>query len=192
MKGDGIPYRTIPGNKHPLGSYFTRGTGHDEQARYTEDNVVFQRNMERLKKKFETAKEHLPKSVTHMTEGATIGIIAYGSTESAINEARVQLEKEHGIKTSFMRVRATPFTHDVDDFVHAHEVIYVVEMNRDGQLHKLLTLAYPEAAMSLRSVAFGDGMPASAKWVREGILAKANGAKPAIKVSNNGSKGANE
>ncbi len=195
--GDGIPYRTIPGNKHPLSSYFTRGTGHDEQARYTEDNVVFQRNMERLKKKFVTAKEYLPKSVTHMTEGAKIGVIGYGSTEAAINEARVQLEKEHGIKTSFMRVRATPFTHDVDDFVHAHEVIYVVEMNRDGQLHKLLTLAYPEAAMNLKSVAFGDGMPASAKWVREGILAKANGAHPvptsaiARNEPSNGSKGAN-
>jgi 2-oxoglutarate ferredoxin oxidoreductase subunit alpha len=195
--GDGIPYRTIPGNKHPLSSYFTRGTGHDEQARYTEDNVVFQRNMERLKKKFVTAKEYLPKSITHMTEGATVGIIAYGSTEAAINEARVQLEKEHGIKSSFMRVRATPFPHDVDDFVHAHEVIYVVEMNRDGQLHKLLTLAYPEAAMNLKSVAFGDGMPASAKWVREGILEKANGAHPVATVitannePSNGSKGAN-
>jgi 2-oxoglutarate ferredoxin oxidoreductase subunit alpha len=195
--GDGIPYRTIPGNKHPLSSYFTRGTGHDEQARYTEDNVVFQRNMERLKKKFVTAKEYLPKAITHMTEGATIGIIAYGSTEAAINEARVQLENEYGLKTSFMRVRATPFTYDVDDFVHAHDVIYVVEMNRDGQLHKLLTLAYPEAAMNLRSVAFGDGMPASATWVREGILAKANGAyhiaTSAIannEPSNNGSKGA--
>jgi 2-oxoglutarate/2-oxoacid ferredoxin oxidoreductase subunit alpha len=196
--GDGIPYRTIPGNKHPLSSYFTRGTGHDEQARYTEDNVVFQRNMERLKKKFVTAKEYLPKSVTHMTEGAKIGIMAYGSTEAAINEARVQLEKEHGLITSFLRVRAIPFTSDVDDFVHAHEEIYVVEMNRDGQLHKLLTLAYPEAAMKLKSVAFGDGMPASAKWVRNGIIAKANGSQPVPMAtmisnerSNNGSKGAN-
>ena len=101
------------------------------------------------------------------------------------------------MKTSFMRVRAVPFTSDVDEFVHAHEVIYVVEMNRDGQLQKLLTLAYPEAAMKLKSVAFGDGMPASARWVREGILAKANGAHSAAmaavasdEISNNG-KGAN-
>ena len=196
--GDGIPYRTIPGNKHPLSSYFTRGTGHDEYARYTEDNIVFQRNMERLKQKFVTAKEYLPKCVTHMTDGATVGIIAYGSTEAAINEARVQLENEYGIKSSFMRVRAIPFTSDVDDFVRTHDVIYVVEMNRDGQLHKLLTLAYPEAALNLKSVAFGDGMPASARWVREGILAKANGAQPVAtpaminnELSNNGSKGAN-
>jgi len=195
--GDGIPYRTIPGNKHALSSYFTRGTGHDEQARYTEDNVTFKRNMDRLKKKFVTAKEYLPKSVTHMTEGAEVGIIAYGSTEAAINEARIQLENEHGMKTSFLRVRAVPFTSDVDEFVHAHEIIYVVEMNRDGQLQQLLTLAYPEASMKLKSVAFGDGMPASAKWVRDGILAKASGAySPAMaavvsdEISNNG-KGAN-
>jgi len=126
--------------------------------------------MERLKKKFETAKQYLPKPVTFRTEGAKIGIIAYGSTESAINEARVQLEAGHDMKTSFLRVRAVPFTSDVDEFVRTHDQIYVVEMNRDGQLHKLLSLAYPEAATSLKSVAFGDGMPASARWVREGIL----------------------
>jgi 2-oxoglutarate/2-oxoacid ferredoxin oxidoreductase subunit alpha len=191
---DGIPYRTIPGNKHPLSAYFTRGTGHDEQARYTEDNVVFQRNMERLKKKFVTAKQYLPKAVTDMTEGAKVGVIAYGSTEAAINEARVQLEKEYGMKTSFLRVRSVPFTSDVDDFVHAHDQIFVVEMNRDGQLHQLLTVAYSEAALNFKSVAFGDGMPASAKWVREGILAKANESLVVVAdtASNNGSKGANQ
>ncbi len=168
---DGIPYRTIPGNKHPLSSYFMRGTGHDEYARYTEDSAVFLENMQRLKRKFETAKEYLPKPVTYITEGAKIGIIAYGSTEAAINEARAQLEKDHDMKTSFLRVRATPFTAEVDEFVRAHDQIGVVEMNRDGQLHQLLTLAYPEAAMKLRSVAYGDGMPASARWVREGLLA---------------------
>ena len=191
--GDGIPYRTVPGNKHPLSAYFTRGTGHDEQARYTEDNVLFQRNMDRLKRKFVTAKQYLPKAVTDMKKGATVGIIAYGSTEAAINEARVHLEKEHGLKTSFLRVRSVPFTSDVDDFVHAHDQIYVVEMNRDGQLHTLLTVAYPEAALNLKSVAFGDGMPASARWVREGILAKANDTLVAAgTASNNGSKGANQ
>ena len=171
--GDGIPYRTIPGNKHPMSSYFTRGTGHDEYARYTEDAATFQRNMERLKKKFETAREYLPKPVTHMTDGAAIGIIAYGSTEAAINEARVQLAKEHGMLASFLRVRAVPFTPEVDEFVRTHDQIYVVEMNRDGQLNQLLTVAYPESATKFLSVAFGDGMPASAKWVREGILNKA-------------------
>ena len=169
--GDGIPYRTIPGNKHPLGAYFTRGTGHDEHARYTEDSSVFLHNMQRLKKKYESAKAFLPKPIEVKNEGATIGIIAYGSTEAAINEARVQLERDHEMPTSFMRVRAIPFTDEVEKFVRDHDQIAVVEMNRDGQLHQLLTLAYPNAAAKLRSVAYGDGMPASARWVREGILA---------------------
>jgi len=170
--GDGVTYRTFPGNKHPLSSYFTRGTGHDEYAKYTEDANTFHRNMERLKKKFETAKQYVPKPVTHLTQGAKVAIMAYGSTESAINEARAQLEKEHGIKADFMRVRAVPFSPEVDEFVKKYDQIFVVEMNRDGQLHQLLSLAYPSVVNSLKSVAFGDGMPASAKWIREGILAK--------------------
>jgi 2-oxoglutarate ferredoxin oxidoreductase subunit alpha len=183
--GDGIPYRTVPGNKHPASAYFTRGTGHDEHARYTEDATVFHRNMERLKKKYETAKHHLPKPVLHEMKGAESGIIAYGSTEAAINEARDQLEREHGMKTNFLRVRSYPFTFDVDDFVRKHDVIYVVEMNRDGQLHQLLSLAYPEAATSMHSVAYGDGLPASAKWVREGILEKSS---KVIKTKKTGTK----
>ncbi|MEP7135009.1 MAG: 2-oxoacid:acceptor oxidoreductase subunit alpha [Chloroflexota bacterium] len=188
--GDGVTYRTFPGNKHPMSSYFTRGTGHDEYAKYTEDAGMFYRNMERLKKKFETAKQYVPKPVVHSTKGATVGIMAYGSTESAINEARAQLERDHGIKTDFMRVRAVPFSPEVNEFVKKYDQIFVVEMNRDGQLHQLLSLAFPKYALSLKSVAFGDGMPASAKWIREGILVryqqaaspKAKSAKPATKA----------
>ena len=184
--GDGITYRTLPGNKHPLSSYFTRGTGHDEYAKYTEDAGTFHRNMQRLKQKFETAKQYLPKPVLHSTKGARVAIMAYGSTESAINEARAQLERDHGIKTDFMRIRAVPFSPEVDEFVRNYDQIFVVEMNRDGQLHQLLSLAYPARALNLKSVAFGDGMPASAKWVREGILAKftqTKSAKPAKKTA---------
>ena len=170
--GDGIPYRTLPGNKHPLASYFTRGTGHDEYARYTEDSETFYRNMQRLKKKYVTAKGYVPKPVLFNGTGAKSAIIAYGSTEAAINEARDQLANEHGLVTDFMRVRAFPFSPEVDEFVEKYDQIFVVEMNRDGQLHQLLSLDYPEHVMKLKSVAFGDGMPASAKWVREGILAK--------------------
>ena len=155
-----------------MGSYFTRGTGHDEYAKYTEDSATFQRNMLRLKKKFETAKQYVPKPVVHSSEGARVAIMAYGSTEAAINEARAQLENDHGIKTDFMRVRAVPFSPEVDEFVKNYDQIFVVEMNRDGQLHQLLSLAHPEFALKFKSVAFGDGMPASAKWIREGILTK--------------------
>jgi 2-oxoglutarate ferredoxin oxidoreductase subunit alpha len=169
---DGIPYRTVPGNKHPASAYFTRGTGHDEQARYTEEAPVFLRNMERLKKKYETARTYVPAPVFHKTKGATVGIIGFGSTEAAILEARHQLETEHGIKADVLRIRALPFTQEVSEFVARYEQVFVVEMNRDGQMNQLLTIEYPQRAPYFKSVAYGDGMPASARWVREGILAR--------------------
>ncbi len=169
--GDGIAYRTVPGNRHPVSSYFTRGTGHDENARYSEEASVWTHNMERLKKKFDTARRYVPEPIIYKTKGATVGIIAYGSTEAAVNEARFQLENEHGLKSDYLRVRAIPFTDQVREFVAEHDQLYVMEMNRDGQLHQLLTLEYPEAAQKLRSIALGDGMPASARWVRESLLA---------------------
>ena len=169
---DGIPYRTVPGNKHPTSAYFTRGTGHDEQARYTEEAPVFLRNMDRLKRKYETARNFVPAPVLHKTEGATVGVIGFGSTEGAILEAIHQLESEHGIKADFMRVRALPFTREVTDFVAKYDQVFVVEMNRDGQMNQILTIEYPQRAPYFKSVAYGDGMPASARWVREGILAR--------------------
>lgn len=168
--GDGIAYRTVPGNRHPMSSYFTRGTGHDENARYSEEAPIWVQNMDRLKKKFETARKYVPAPVIYKTQGAAIGVIAYGSTEAAINEARFQLEKEHGLKCDYLRVRAIPFTDEVKQFVESHDQLYVIEMNRDGQLHQLLTLEYPEAVYKLQSIALGNGMPASAKWVRESLL----------------------
>ena len=170
--GDGIGFRTFPGNKHPLSSYFTRGTGHDEYAKYSEEADIYLKNMDRLKRKHETAKKYVPAPVMHSIKGATVGIIAYGSTEAAVVEAQHQLEKDHGIKTDFMRVRAIPFTKEVDAFLAKYDQIFIVEMNRDGQMYQILLTEYPQFANRFKSVAFGDGMPASAKWVREGILAK--------------------
>jgi 2-oxoglutarate ferredoxin oxidoreductase subunit alpha len=126
----------------------------------------------RLKKKFVTAKQYMPKPVVFTTEGAKVAIMAYGSTESAILEARDLLAQNHDIKTDFMRVRAIPFTREVDEFVSKYDQIFIVEMNRDGQLHQQLSLEYPKHVGKLKSVALGDGMPASARWVREGILAQ--------------------
>ena len=172
VDGDGIAYRSIPGNKNPTSAYFTRGTGHDENARYSEEADVFVANMERLTRKHETARKYMPKPVIHKKKGATVGIIGFGSTESAILEAVDQLDERHGIKADFMRIRALPFTKEVTKFVEKYDQVFVVEMNRDGQLNQILTIEYPQHAMQFKSVAFGDGMPASAKWVREGILAK--------------------
>ncbi|GER79991.1 MAG: 2-oxoacid:acceptor oxidoreductase subunit alpha [Anaerolineae bacterium CFX3] len=186
--GDGIPYRTLPGNMHPLSSYFTRGTGHDEYARYSEDPSTFYRGMERLKKKFETARAYVPEPITHETRGAKVGIIAYGSTESAVEEARAQLAAS-GLKSSMMRVRALPFPASVEKFIRKYDQIIVVEMNRDGQMYQLFCMEFPELAPKLHSVAFQDGLPASAKWIREGIL---KFVKPAPKKPAKGSPARNK
>jgi len=169
--GDGIPYRTVPGNKHPAAAYFARGTGHNEFARYSEDDKDYERNMLRLKKKYDTARDLVPKPFVETMEGANLGILAFGSTEAAIQEARLHLAKA-GIPTDFLRLRAIPFTQEVTDFVRDHEKVYVIEMNRDGQLHQLLSLEYANQCVKLISLAYLDGLPMTARYVEEAILAK--------------------
>lgn len=171
IDGDGITYRTLPGNRHINASWFARGTGHDEEAHYSEDNEVWHDLLNRLKKKFETAKGYVPAPLINSMQGATVGIIGFGSTEPAITEARHQLA-DGALWTDFMRVRAVPFTPEVEDFIENHDVCYVVEMNRDGQLHQLLTIEYPELTTKLISLAHTDGLPLTARRVRESILAK--------------------
>jgi 2-oxoglutarate ferredoxin oxidoreductase subunit alpha len=172
--GDGIPYRTFPGNRQPGSSYFTRGTGHDAYAKYTEDAAVWEANMTRLKKKFETGKQYLPKPVIETVAGSKQAIIAFGSTVPAVQEARTLLEKEHGKKTNFLRMRALPFADEVRQFVETQEQVYVVEMNRDGQLYQELVIAMPDLATKFVSIAYSDGMPPTAKRVAKEILAKEN------------------
>lgn len=171
VDGDGIPYRTVIGNKHPKAAYFTRGTGHDEFARYSEDPEVWDRTLKRIKRKYETIKAYLPKPVLETMDGAPVGIIAYGSTDPAVQEARHYLAQE-GLPTDYLRVRAVPFHDEVRDFIAAHERVYVVEMNRDGQLAQLLKMDYPDLATRIRSAALSDGLPLTAKWVKQAILAQ--------------------
>jgi len=170
VDGDGIPYRTVPGNRHPAAAYFTRGTGHDEYARYSESNQNWHELLQRLKRKFETARQFMPAPVLERMPEARIGIIGFGSTDPAIQEARHLLSKQ-GIATDYLRVRAIPFTKEVGEFVRSHSRVYVVEQNRDGQLKQILTLEYPDRAVNLTSLAYTDGLPLTAKWVQEGILA---------------------
>jgi 2-oxoglutarate ferredoxin oxidoreductase subunit alpha len=172
VDGDGIPYRTIPGNKYPNGAYFLRGTGHDENARYSEDSNNWVEMLDRIKRKYHHAAKFIPAPIIDKKKDATIGIIAFGSTEPAIREARHQLETEAGINADMMRIRGVPFTEDVPAFIESHEHNYVVEMNRDGQMYQLLLVEYPQLANKLTSIAFNDGLPATAKWVKESILAK--------------------
>lgn len=162
-KGDGISYRTLPGNSHPNSAYFTRGTGHDENAKYSEKPEDWQKNMERLKRKFDTARQQVPKSII-AEQGSKIGIISFGSTKFAINEAREKLSQEN-ITTDFMRLRALPINGEVKEFVDNHELVYVVELNRDGQMHNILQNEIPELATKLISLAHLDGLPLSADWV---------------------------
>ncbi len=169
IDGDGIPYRTVPGNRHPSSAWFARGTGHDENAIYTEDGEEYERNMARLSRKFDTARTLVPRPVIDSTDSANIGIIAFGSTEPAIQEARHHLEKA-GLKTDYLRLRAIPFTEEVTEFIYSHERTYVVEMNRDGQLHQLLSLEYAPVCAKLTSIAHLDGLPMTAHWVEERIM----------------------
>lgn len=168
VDGDGITKRTVPGNKHVNSAWFARGTGHNEAAKYSELSVDWENNMARLKKKYATAKQYVPEPIVDASD-QKIGIIAYGSSDPAIWEARDYLE-EQGIKTDYLRLRAMPFTQPVQQFVESHDKIYVVEMNRDGQMHKLLQLEYPAWATKLRSVTKHDGLPLNARWVKDAIL----------------------
>ncbi len=168
VDGDGIPYRTLPGNQHPRSGHFVRGTSHDEFANYSEDGDVWVHNFDRIKKKIELARESLPEPVKVMREGADIGIISSGSVDSALLEA-CDLLAEDGIKTDYLRIRGIPFSKDVWDFIYDHRLTYVVEMNRDGQLSQLLTMDFPDVAYKLRKVAYMDGLPLPAKWIKKQI-----------------------
>ena len=168
--GDGIPFRTVPGNKHPASAWFARGTGHDENARYSEDATTWERNMARLKKKYDTARTLVPEPIIEVEEGATIGIIAYGSTEPAVEEARALLKQAGNLKTAFLRLRAFPCTNEVQDFIKKYNPIYIVEANRDGQMRQILSAVMPELASKFRSACHSDGLPLTANWVKESIL----------------------
>jgi len=171
VDGDGIGWRTLPGTEHPRAAYFTRGTGHDEGASYSESPVVFERNMERLARKLETARSLVPAPEQHGDGKARVGILAYGSSHPAIVESRVQLAKERGIPTDYLRVRAYPFARAVHEFVERHERVYVVEQNRDAQLAALLRLDLaPELGPRLRPVAHVHGLPLDARSVTDEIL----------------------
>ncbi|MDD5368515.1 MAG: 2-oxoacid:acceptor oxidoreductase subunit alpha [Anaerolineaceae bacterium] len=170
VDGDGITYRTLPGNRHPRAAWFARGTGHTEDARYSEEPDVWERVMNRLNKKYETARRLVPEPVIETQPSAKIGMLAFGSTDPAVQEARVLLAKQ-GISSDYLRLRAIPFSESVREFVNKHERTYVVEMNRDGQVHQLLTIDVPEAATRLISAAHLDGLPLTAHWVADQVLA---------------------
>jgi 2-oxoglutarate ferredoxin oxidoreductase subunit alpha len=173
LDGDGVPYRTLPGNENPRASWFARGTGHNEAAVYSEKPVDWENNMFRLARKFETARDIVPGPVIEEMDGAEVAILAYGTTEPAIEEARDRLTAM-GLPTSFIRLRALPFNHEVSEFIGRYERVYVVELNRDAQMQTILQAELPELATRFVSLAHLDGMPLTARWVVEALMAVEN------------------
>jgi 2-oxoglutarate ferredoxin oxidoreductase subunit alpha len=168
VDGDGIPYRTIPGSDMP--AYFTRGSGHNENGQYSERPDDYVNNMDRLARKFETARQHVPKPAVVHADGATIGIIGYGTSHWAIDESRAQLEREFGVRTGYLRLRAYPFSAELDEFIDRYERIYVVEQNRDAQMLALMRLDIaPERSARLRSVLHYSGLPIDARSVTDAV-----------------------
>ncbi len=171
VDGDGIPYRTVMGNQHERAAYFTRGTGHDEYGHYSEEPDVWERITNRIRMKFDLAREKLPKPVYQRIDGAEIGLIFMGSTEPAVLEAQDKLEAR-GIKTNSMRVRSLPFSEEVREFIQSHQRNYVLELNLDGQLHQILTLEHCDMTDRLISVSHIDGLPMTAEWIIKSVTEK--------------------
>jgi 2-oxoglutarate ferredoxin oxidoreductase subunit alpha len=171
VDGDGIPYRTLPGNDHPLAAWFARGTGHNDQAIYSERPEDWTENMARLWRKHDTARDLVPAPIIDRMDGAEIGLIGFGSTLSAIEEARSRLAQQ-GIPTDFLRLRAVPFNQSVAEFVRSHDRVYVVEMNTDAQMCQLLQLDMPDQATKFQALNLNDGLPLTAKWIVDALLSK--------------------
>jgi 2-oxoglutarate/2-oxoacid ferredoxin oxidoreductase subunit alpha len=168
--GDGIGYRTLPG-VHPKAAYFTRGSGHSQYGVYTEDSAEYQLVLDRLMKKWATAKRLVPRAVIDATAGARAGIVSIGSCDGAVHEA-LDVLKARGVALDYMRVRSFPFTEDVERFLAAHELLFVVEQNRDAQLRSLLTLETAVEKSKLRSLLHYSGLPISSHFIVEGVLAE--------------------
>jgi 2-oxoglutarate ferredoxin oxidoreductase subunit alpha len=170
VDGDGVTYRTLPGTEHPQAGYFTRGSGHDENARYSEDAEVYARNMDRLARKHESARSAIPQPAIDSASGVAVGLIAYGTTHHAVVEAR-DLLAGRGLATDYLRVRALPLSRSIREFVAAHERVYVVEQNRDGQMYDLLRLELPADLVGrVSSIRHYDGRPIPAEAITRPLL----------------------
>jgi len=173
VDGDGIGYRTLPGTEHPAAAYFTRGTGHNEKSGYSERPDDFEKNMERINKKFETARSFVPRPelISNGKSKSEIGIIAYGTSHWAIIESRDQLRDEYNIEADYLRLKAYPFSREVHDFIEQHDRVYVVEQNRDAQMLSMIKLDIkPELVTRLRSIAHIHGLPLDARSVTDELM----------------------
>jgi 2-oxoglutarate ferredoxin oxidoreductase subunit alpha len=169
VDGDGVPYRTIPLDGMP--SYFARGSGHNERGQYSERPDDYVRNLDRLARKFDTARSLVPPPEIIDVEGARVGMIAFGTSHWATLESRDQLAGEAGVRASYLRLRAWPFTTDLPAFIDRHERVYVIEQNRDGQMLALMRQELSaDRTAKLRSIRHYDGLPIDARSVTDALL----------------------
>jgi 2-oxoglutarate ferredoxin oxidoreductase subunit alpha len=173
VDGDAIGWRTLPGTMHPKAAYFTRGSGHNDAAGYTEKPDEYMVVMDRLARKFENARKFVPAPIATRNGKSKIGFLAYGSTDFALRESLDQIEKEHKLTVDYMRIRAYPFAHEIHDFVASHDRVYVVEQDRDAQLASLLKLDLPaDQIVKLRSILHYNGLPMDARTITEEFATK--------------------
>jgi 2-oxoglutarate ferredoxin oxidoreductase subunit alpha len=173
VDGDGIPYRTLPGTDHPAAGYFTRGTGHNEKAAYSEREDDWVRNLDRLSRKFEGFRQAVPQPQACYADNAAIGLVCLGTSRYAVEESCDQLRREQGIEASWLRLKAYPFNEVLDDFIDRHERVYVVDQNRDGQLLLLMRMELSAARIAkLRSLRYYGGMPLDARTVTDQVVAE--------------------
>lgn len=173
VDGDAIGWRTLPGTPHPKAAYFTRGSGHNDAAGYTELPHEYVAVMERLLRKFENSRKHLPAPVAVKNGTSKIGFLAYGSTDFALGESLDQIKNEYKLDVDYMRIRAFPFAHEIHDFVASHERVYVVEQDRDAQLASLLKLDLPaDQVVKLRSILYYNGLPMDARSITDEFATK--------------------
>jgi 2-oxoglutarate ferredoxin oxidoreductase subunit alpha len=171
VDGDGIAYRTIPGDGLPV--YFTRGSGHNAKGQYSERPDDYVENMDRLARKFETARSVVPAPVVQNNPQAKVGFIGFGTSHFAIEESRDQLREETKVETSYFRLRAYPFNDQLAAFVDAHDRVYVIEQNRDAQMRLLMKLDLtPDRQKKLHSVLHYNGLPIDARSITDDVLAK--------------------
>jgi 2-oxoglutarate ferredoxin oxidoreductase subunit alpha len=174
VDGDGIPYRTVPGDGMP--AYFARGSGHNEKAQYSERADDYANNLDRLARKFQTARTLVPKPEVDLVPGARVGFIGYGTTHWAIVESRDQLKAEHGVDVSYLRLRAYPFTTEVFAFIDACDRVYVIEQNRDAQMLSLLKIECSTAQFAkLRSIRHYVGLPLDGRSVTTELVKQEEG-----------------
>jgi 2-oxoglutarate/2-oxoacid ferredoxin oxidoreductase subunit alpha len=171
VDGDAIGYRTLPGTDHPNGAWFARGSGHNEKSGYSERPDDYANNMDRLARKFDTARTLVPKPEIVRNDGNEVGVIAYGTSHHALVETLDQLQTEYGVKADYLRLRAYPFTSETHKFVAAHKRVYIVDQNRDGQMLQLLKLDIAiEDIARLRSVRHYNGLPIDARSITDDII----------------------